>query len=67
MPSDVSKCNVVCPKSNTCGHAKSQAEQLYDFKHVCKNESMYFEDYENGYKDSVKVEDEVKEIPIEQI
>lgn len=53
MFSDVAKCNKTCPKSDTCGHAKSQAELVYDFRQICKGESMYFEHYENGYRDSV--------------
>lgn len=63
MGFEVAKCNVVCDKMDTCGYAQSKQNVFYNFKHVCKNQSMYFEHYEGDFRDTPKEE----EIKIEEI
>ena len=51
---------MACARSDTCGHAKSTAEIVYDFRNVCKNESMYFEWFEGDFR-TVEKEKKVEE------
>jgi hypothetical protein len=66
MVRDLAKCNqTTCEKYSTCTHGQSKCDVLYDFKHVCKDMSMYAERFEGMYRNTPEVKESTSEAKFE--